>query len=74
VHAAFKAATAAVLGLAHSIATDVDLCDKTAVDQRVQEWKPTWIVHNVAEHSPDVAQNDPAGARKVRMIPGYKGP
>ena len=70
VHAAFKGTAAAVLGLAHTRATGelhaLDLCDAAAVEQLVQAWKPTWVVHCAAERRPDVAQRDPAGARKVR--------
>ncbi|OBZ67466.1 Methionine adenosyltransferase 2 subunit beta [Grifola frondosa] len=69
VYAAFKSTGHAVLGLAHSRATDelkqLDLLDSSVVESVFLEYKPNWIIHCAAERRPDVAEKNPEAARKL---------
>ena len=78
IYSAFKTSAEGhdVLGTAHSRAQShpelraLDLLDEAAVEELVREWHPRWVVHCAAERRPDVAERDPAGAKKVSFAEG----
>lgn len=60
-----------ILGLAFSRASGelkaVDLTDKAAVMQVVQEFQPSIIIHSAAERRPDVVENQPENTRQINV-------
>jgi len=58
-----------ILALAHSRPREglikLDLLDKDNVEKVFTDFKPDWVIHCAAERRPDVAEQDPEGARKL---------
>jgi len=73
---AFKIENIDVVGLAHSRSSadlkSLDLLDKAAVEQFINESKPDWVIHCAAERRPDVAEKNPEGTRQLNVeVPGH---
>ncbi|KAG9104408.1 hypothetical protein FRC06_002643 [Ceratobasidium sp. 370] len=74
VYNAFQAASDRfeVKGTAHTRPSGnieaIDLCDKDAVSNLVQKFKPGWVIHCAAERRPDVAAKNPQAARELNGI------
>lgn len=45
----------------------LDLTDKEATKQKLQEIKPSWVIHCAAERRPDVAEKDIAGTQLLNV-------
>jgi len=64
----------AVVGLAHSRSGGdrnlhkLNLLDTDAVSTFFRDAKPNWVIHCAAERSPDVAEKDPVGTRKLNAV------
>jgi S-adenosylmethionine synthetase len=77
VHKAFeKALRYEVVGLKNkstaSHLVQLDLTDKEATKQKLEEIKPTWVIHCAAERRPDVAEKDQVGTQLLNVgVPGY---
>ncbi|KAG1903179.1 NAD dependent epimerase/dehydratase [Suillus fuscotomentosus] len=77
VHKAFeKALRCEVVGLKNkstaSHLVQLDLTDKEATKQKLEEIQPTWVIHCAAERRPDVAEKDPVGTQLLNVeVPGY---
>ncbi|XP_071087248.1 methionine adenosyltransferase 2 subunit beta-like [Haliotis cracherodii] len=60
-----------VLGLAFSRSGDklrkVDLTDPSAIQQVVQEFKPSCVIHAAAERRPDVVESQPEATQKINI-------
>lgn len=77
VHKAFeKALRYEVVGLKNkstaSHLVQLDLTDKETTKQKLEEIKPTWVIHCAAERRPDVAEKDQIGTQLLNVgVPGY---
>ncbi|KAF8260819.1 NAD-P-binding protein [Lactarius quietus] len=67
-----------VIGLAHSRPGGdrnlhkLNLLDTDAVSTFFRDAKPNWVIHCAAERSPDVAEKDPEGTRKLNLdVPAH---
>ncbi|KAF6744720.1 hypothetical protein DFP72DRAFT_1018595 [Ephemerocybe angulata] len=76
VRRAFEASQAEVLPLAFSRSGNslfqLDITKQDDVYKRFAEFKPDWVIHCAAERSPDAAEKDPEGTKKLNAeVPGY---